>query len=226
MAKATKKSETPEEILEEFGKEETFSLIDFVKNKTKYPTREVSLCLDYEAAFSAQEMANEIADLENRIEYDQNESATIVGADTAEDEARLAELKEAIVPLIEAYNEAQISFTLRGIAPKLWRVIDDKLRQKHAAEIKDVAKGSPEVTEANIRLNRALNLELLSEAIVGIETPDGNKVDYTGKKVPLADLKYIFENVTEAEWSKLVNMGENLTFSNFAFEQEASEPNF
>lgn len=221
-----KKSETPEEILEEFGKEETFSLIDFVKEKTKFPTREVSVCLDYEAAYSAQEMVNEIADIENRIAYDQNESNSIVGADTAEDEAKLEQLKEQVVPLIEAYNEAQITFTLRGVAPKLWRVIDDKHRQKHASETKDLAKGSPEVTEANIRMNRAVNLDLLAESIIGIETPDGKKLDYAGKKVPVADLKYFFETVTEAEWSKLVSMAENLTFSNFAFEQEASEPNF
>lgn len=221
-----KKTESPEEILEEFGKEETFSLIDFVKNKVKFPTREVSVCLDYEAAFSAQEMINEIADIENRIAYDQNESATIVGADTAEDEAKLEKLKEQVVPLVEAYNEAQINFTLRGVAPKLWRVIDTKHRAKHAAEIKDVAKGSPEVTEANIRMNQAVNLDLLAESIIAIETPDGKKVDYTGKKVPVADLKYIFETITEAEWTKLVNMAENLTFSNFAFEQEAAEPNF
>lgn len=226
MAKSNKNTETPEEILEEFGKEESFSLIDFVKHKTRFPTREVGVCLDYEAAFTAQELANRIADLENAIEYDQKESTSIVGADNSAEEAELAELREKIVPVIEDYNAAQITFTLRGVAPKLWRVIDTKHRQKHAAEIKDVAKGSPEVTEANIRMNQAVNLDLLAESIISIETPDGKKADYAGKKVPVADLKYFFENVTEAEWSKLVNMAENLTFSNFAFEQEAAEPNF
>src|SRR5690606_7304047 len=110
MAKANKNTETPEEILEEFGKEESFSLIDFVKHKTRFPTREVGVCLDYEAAFTAQELANRIADLENAIEYDQKESTSIVGADNSAEEAELAELREKIVPVIEDYNAAQITF--------------------------------------------------------------------------------------------------------------------
>lgn len=223
MAKATN---NPEEILEEFGSAENFSLIDFVKNKVKFPTREVSVCLDYEAALTAQELVNRAADLENQIQAEHDSAGGITGGDVEELEAELAEVKGKLDPIMESYNNALVTFTLRGVAPKLWRVIDDKHRQAHAAKIKDIPKGDPAVTEANIEMNRALNLDLLAASIVAIETPDGKKADYSGKRVPVTDLKFFFENVTEIEWSKLVDMSSNLTFSNFAFEQEAAEPNF
>lgn len=218
--------ETPEEILKEIGSEEAFSLIDFVKSKTKYPTREVTVCLDYEAAMSAQERVNAIADLENRKTFDIEHATSITGPDHSEEDAEIERLKEELAPLMEAYNDALLTYTLRGIAPKLWRVIDKKHRDKHASEIKDLAKGSPEVTEANMRMNQAVNLDMLAESIIAIETSAGQKLEFVGKKVPVTDLKYVFENITEAEWSKLVSMSENLTFANFAFEQEAAEPNF
>lgn len=221
-----KEKNTHEEILEEFGSEETFSLIDFVKNKVKYPTREVSVCLDYEAALTAQDLINRAADIENLIQAENDRAGGITGGDVEDLEAELTEVKEKLAPVMESYNDSLVTFTLRGVAPKLWRVLDDKHRQEFASKTKDIPKGDPAITEANIAMNRAMNLELLAASIVAIETPDGKKADYSGKRVPVTDLKYFFENVTEIEWSKLVNMGENLTFANFAFEQEAAEPNF
>ena len=221
-----KKMESAEEILEEFGSENTFSLIDYVKGKTKFPSRDVTVCLNYEAAFDAQEIANTIADKLALVEYDNAQSENITGADNTELLAEIEELRAKLEPIMAAYNDALMTFTLRGVAPKLWRVLDTKHRQKHASDIKGVEKGSPEITEANIRMNQAMNLDLLAESVIGIETPDGKKADYTGKRVPVVDLKFVFEAITETEWSKLITMAENLTFADFAFEQEASEPNF
>lgn len=84
------KKNTHEEILEEFGSEETFSLIDFVKNKVRFPTREVSVCLDYEAGLTAQELVDRAADLANKIEAENDKAGGITGGDVEELEAELA----------------------------------------------------------------------------------------------------------------------------------------
>lgn len=212
-------TDVAKEVVETLTKKETFNLKDFVTSKVKYPTREVKVSLDYELGAEAQELAEEIATLDAERTGLQ-ENGSITGADTPELDAEIAEKTEELVKLVEEYEAGCLTFVLRGVAPKVWRVIDRRARNEFRPE-----KGATdeEKQETFMLQTAQVDLETVRNATVSIITPDGRVMEGT----PTAEeMQTFFDEAPQHEWNSLKEMAENLTFANHAFAQVASDADF
>lgn len=208
------------EVVETLTKKETFNLKDFVTSKVQFPTKEVKVSLDYALGMEAQELAEEIATLDAVREGLQKGSQSITGVETPELDAEIVEKTEELVELIERYDAGSLTFVLRGVAPKLWRVIDRKYRNEFRPE-----KGATdeEKQELFIQQSAKVDIDSVRNSIVSIITPDGRVMEGSPS---YEDVESIFDNAPQHEWNSLKELAENLTFANHAFAQVASDADF
>lgn len=222
------------EVVEELKNPETFDLGAVLRDKVKYPTRDVQVFLDADLALELLERADEIADksaqaeslrkqadtldaLNGSIIGDEESPALRIQADALdkEAEAETAELQE----LGEKLHESSLTFTLRGVAPKLWRVLDSKWRREIP-----IRKDADEVEqrEDNITRNEKVTIDCIRAATVKITTGTGA----VSGQPTFEQVEHLYETIMESEWFKLKERMEQLTFANALFKEATVDADF
>lgn len=186
--------------IEEVKNPETFDLNAFITQKIKYPTRTETVVLDRDLVLSAHEVAEEIADLDERVRESRIESLT--GDSELEEQAEA--LKTKLQEILDTAKESSLTFTMRGVAPKVWRQFDKALRQKHR-----IPKTSTEEEklENQITLNGEIDIEVVYRTTVDVTDPSGAKANATREMISA-----LRDQLDEREWVKLVALGNRLTF--------------
>ena len=179
---------------------ETFDLGAFITGKTAYPTREAVVVLDREKVFEARELAEEIAD----VDEEKRQAQLTDLAPAPEFDEKLEALRAQLERVLEEAEASSLKFTLRGVAPKVWRVADKALRLKHKAQ-KNASED--EKLEIDIAFRAAINVEIVYSCTVKVTDPNGSETKPTREQIVA-----LSDNLDEHEWAKLVELSNQLTF--------------
>ena len=208
---------TTDELLEEMTSEKKFDLSAVIKKNVNYPTDEVTVFLNGEAAYNVTKASEEAADLEILVDAS-TEGGTIADGEpdadlVAELEAKKAEveahLKEAI--------ESSLTFTLKGVPPKLVRVLE----QRYEREFSPKKHTERDPQELLVEKNIHTNVAEVHAAVVKIEDHTGTEADLS--EFGLGSMQETYESVLYTEWMKLLQMTQNLTFANTIFDDVMSK---
>lgn len=179
---------------------ETFDLGSFITKKIKYPSRTTSVVLDRDLVFKAHELAEEIVDAREAKSESERDSLT----GDPELTEKLESLKAELEAVLEEAKASTLTFSMVGVAPKVWRVADKMLRQNFRAK-----KGATEEEkiELDIALRAAIDVTLVNDCTVKIVDPSG--AEAKADKETIAVLR---DQLDEREWNKLVELANRLTF--------------
>lgn len=214
-------TQTPEElaapIVEDMKSAAKFDLRSAL-TKVSYPTQDVTVYLEGHKAHEVNVILDEIADLEAEAEgLTAKAQGTITDAPELEGvEAKIAELHKQEKALLEEIKASSLTFTMRGVAPAVWRLIDKEARRK----IKPDTKSEDDVLEAQLLRNQYVNVELVSKGTVKITNADG-VVDSSALTHEVAE--QLFDGLLEPEWMKLQEGVQNLTFAHSLFQNVAMQ---
>lgn len=214
-------TQTPEElaapIVEDMKSAAKFDLRSAL-TKVSYPTQDVTVYLEGHKAHEVNVILDEIADLEAEAEgLSAKAQGTITDAPELEGvQAKIAELHEREKALLAEIQESALTFTLRGVAPAVWRLIDKEARRK----IKPNTKSEDDQFEAQIERNQYVNIELVAKGTVRIVNSEG-----VGDSSALTHevAEQLFEGLLEPEWMKLQEAIQNLTFAHTLFQNVAMQ---
>lgn len=209
-------TQTPEEagtaIHDEFVKPDKFDLASAL-NKVSYPTDNVTVYLDGYKAHELNLVFDLIAENEEKSErLSAQKNGTI--ADDPEKEAVDAEiekLKAREQVLLAEITGSALTFKIRGVAPKVWRLMDKEARRT----IKPASKSEEDVFEATLERNEFVNVRLLAKGTVSITDAHGN-VD--AGALSIENAQTIFDSLIEPEYYKLKTAIENVTFAHTLFQ--------
>lgn len=210
-------TQTPEAIVEDLKSVEKFDLRSAL-SKVSYPTQDVTVYLDGAKAHELNVVLDEISDLEHKaVGYSAQAQGSMVDAPEKEDvDAEIAELKVQEAALIKEIAASALTFTLRGLAPTQWRLIDKEARRK----IKPASKSEEDQFEAQLERNQMVNIEIVAKGTVKITDANGN-VDPSALSVDTAE--QLFNGLLETEWMKLQEGIQNLTFAHTLFQNVAMQ---
>lgn len=208
---------TPEEIVEDLKSVEKFDLRSAL-TKASYPTEDVTVYLD---GHKAHELNLVLDAIDEREQKSESLAAGKNGgiADDPEKEtvdAEIEALKKREVELLKEIRDSALTFTIRGVAPTQWRVLDKEARRK----IKAVSKSDEDQFEAQLERNEWVNVGLLALATVKITNAAGQE-DTSALKRETA--QQLFDSLIEPEFMKLKNSVENLTFAHTLFNNVAMQ---
>lgn len=210
-------SSTPEELVEDLKSEEKFDLRSAL-TKASYPTEDVTVYLDGHKAHELNLVLDLIAIKEEEAEsLTAGKNGSI--ADSPEKEAvdaELEELKRREVELLKEISASRLTFTLRGVAPTQWRILDKEARRK----IKPASKSEDDVFEAQLERNQYVNVGLLALGTVKITNAAGQE---DTSRLTHEDSEKLFDVLIEPEYLKLKNSLENLTFAHTLFNNVAMQ---
>jgi len=190
-----------QKTIEEVKNPETFDLGAFIQGKVKYPTSEATVVLDRDTIFTARELAEEIADTEAEK---RGEASVSIAPDPSYDE-KLTELKNKLEAVMKEAEASSLTFTMKGVPPKVWRVADKALRQKFKTE---KTATDDEKMEIDIAFRAAINIEIVWATTQKIVDPTGKVVEKPSKEI----IAQLADNLDEHEWVKLVDLANQLTF--------------
>ena len=209
-------TQTPEELaapivadMKSVGK---FDLSAALK-KTSYPVKDVTVYLDGYKAHELNELLDEIDELEHKaVGYSALAQGSMTDAPEKESiEAKIAELKARELELIKEISASALTFSLRGLAPAQWRLIDKEARRK----VKAASKSEDDVLEAQIERNKLVNIEIVAKGIVKVTDANG---DVSEGAITLKAAEDMFDALLEPDWLKLQDTIQNLTFANTVFQ--------
>ena len=209
-------TQTPEElaapIVAEMKSVGKFDLSAALK-KTSYPTQDVTVYLDGYTAHELNELLDEVSELEHKaVGYSALAQGSMTDAPEKEDiEAEIAALKARELELIKEISASALTFSLRGLAPAQWRLIDKEARRK----VKAASKSEDDVLEAQIERNKLVNIEIVAKGIVKVTDANG---DVSEGAITLKAAEDMFDALLEPEWLKLQDTIQNLTFANTVFQ--------
>lgn len=242
-----------ETYLEEAKSPKTFNARKAV-NQTTYPVDKVEVYADAEAAHAISILANDAAKARHHADtihakaYERALEIAIGNASVESDPEAEAEAEaHNKADYIKASNEAELletklaaelaeldktvlTFHLRGLAPKQWRLIHSLGRKEIKEPVrKHFEKGEDgdeefqtEIVERNIARNAWINNSCIASAIIKVENRDG-EVDTSVWSVE--DVANVYDTYLESEYEKLKATMESLTFANnlfqFAIQQDA-----
>lgn len=199
---------------------ESNSLTDILNEKTKYAEREVITYLNYDAAIEAFELQEEIIGLNNAIETASKPKVKSI-VDEEEDElsAERDEKLERLAELNDVIQESRVVWTVRGIAPSAWRVIDKTARHKFpvARDAVDALK-----LETELKRNDYVNIEQIRSGLVKAEFADGRVVTEFSHD----DVKHLFDNLPAEISIAVGDKIEELTFASRTFHNEIESADF
>jgi hypothetical protein len=186
----------------------------------------VTVYTDAETAHELNELLDQIADLKLQAGTERAKGTHgIEGspeAERLEEEARVLEAKAE--ELVEQVRQSALTFTVRGIAPVQWRLIDSSWRKKIKQPVRSNYPDTPEGTEAfetealerQIARNNGINWEQVAKAIVSVENLAG-EVDANAWTVD--DVEQLHANLLEVEWFKLKGKVDDLTHAHTIFNE-------
>jgi hypothetical protein len=239
-------STSVEQHIEDLTSPKTFNARKAI-NGTTYPVDKVEVYADAEAAHAinilaadaakarhladtlyakAYERALEIANGNATVESDPEAEAkakavAAPGYVSAASEATKLEAKLAAE--LAELDKTVLTFHLRGLAPKQWRLIHSLGRKEIKEPVrKHFEKGEDgdedfqaEIVERNIARNAWINNSCIASAIIKVENRDG-EVDTSVWSVE--DVADIYDTYLESEYEKLKSTMESLTFANNLFQ--------
>lgn len=210
-------TQTPEAIVEDMKSVEKFDLRSAL-SKVSYPTQDVTVYLDGAKAHELNVVLDEISELEHKAQgFSAEAQGSMVDAPEMEEaKAEIAALKEREAELIKEIAGSALTFTLRGVAPSQWRLIDKEARRK----IKPNTKSEDDQLEAQLERNKMVNIEIVSKGTVKITDANGN-VDSSALSVETVE--QLFDGLLETEWMKLQEGINNLTFAHTLFQNVAMQ---
>lgn len=214
-------TQTPEElaapIVEDMKSAAKFDLRSAL-TKVSYPTQDVTVYLEGHKAHEINVILDEIADLEAEAEtLTAKAQGTITDAPEHEGVlTKIAALQEQEKALLAEIKESALTFTLRGVAPAVWRIIDKEARRK----IKPQTNSEDDQLEAQLERNKYVNIELVSKGTVKITNSEGI-VDSSALTSEVAE--QLFDGLLETEWLKLQEGIQNLTFAHTLFQNVAMQ---
>lgn len=201
---------------------EANSLTDILNQRTKYAEREVVTYLDYDAAIEAFEIQEEIEYLNNAIPNVSTEKYKSIVDDDSESEeliARRDELAERLVALNEPIQDSKVVWTVRGLAPKEFKMIDKMSRQKYP-----IAKDASEhiKIEEQLKRNDYVNIESIRSGVVKAEFADGQVItEFTHD-----DMKNLFDNAPMEISLAIREKIDELTYASRTFHNEVESADF
>lgn len=203
---------TPEEVVEDLKSVEKFDLRSAL-GKTSYPTEDVTVYLDGHKAHDLNVVLDEISELEGKS---LTMTAAVTGGITDDPEkeevdAQIEDLKQREQELIQEIRDSALTFTIRGVAPSQWRILDKEARRK----IKAASKSEEDEYEAQLERNEYVNVGLLSLGTVKVTNAKGQSD--TGA-LSRDDAQHLWDTVLESEVYKIKNAVENLTFAHTLFQ--------
>lgn len=180
--------------------------------KTSYPTDEVTIYIDGDATHERNTVLDMIEELQRKSsELSAEKTGGIVDDPEKEGvDALIVSLEERAEELLAQVRASALKFTLRGVAPSQWRIIDKEARRK----IKPDTKSDEDLLEAQIERNEYVQIELLTKATVKITDANGNE---DTSALSREDSKTLFDTLLESEWMKLKDSYENITFAHALF---------
>lgn len=201
------------EKVEELKAPGKFDLANALKGAS-YPTDEVSVFLDGEQAHQLNINYDRIAELsQDALKYRAGTNGGVVDGPEAEPiDAEIAELEEENNFILKEISASVLTFTLRGVAPKQWRLIIKKWQK----EMKKHFDLPEEQAEAEEWANAKIDAELVAKATVKITDAAGNE-DTAAVKIETAE--ELYDTLLQSEWTKLLGGANNLTFANGLFAQ-------
>lgn len=210
-------TQTPEAIVEDLKSETKFDLRSAL-SKTSYPTDDVTVYLDGHKAHELNLVLDEISELEHNAKKLSAASNGTIVDDPAKEEVdeRIEALKERELELIKEIRDSALTFTVRGVAPSQWRILDKEARRK----IKPNTKSEDDVFEAQLERNEYVNVGLLALGCVKITNAAG-QVDSSALSRESAQT--VFDTLIEPEYVKLKEAVENLTFAHTLFQRVAMQ---
>lgn len=215
-------SEAVEAKVEELKSEESFDLSAALKG-TSYPTDDVSIFTDGEAAHEYNMVLNEIAELGfEGAKHSAAENGSI--ADSPEKEAidkQIEELEARSAELLKRLAASRLTFTIRGAATKQWKLIIKQWKRKGAKLESDVVETEEERQQW---VSDKIDEDLLAKTIVKVVNAKGQ---VSKGAVSLEFATELHDTILESEWAKLQEVVSNMTFANNLFQQAiASDADF
>lgn len=205
-------TELAEAKVEELKAEGSFDLASALKG-TKYPTDDVTVFLDGEAAHELNMVLAEISELGFKAQDASvaNSGGITDSPEKVELDEQIAELEERQKELIADVLESALTFKIRGLAPKVWKLIIKSWTRKSKAHAKENGLDEEERIDW---ANDKINAELISKTIVQITDASGNVQKGAVKIETVEELQ---ETVLQSEFAKLLDTANNMTFANGLF---------
>ena len=168
----------------------TFSLLDTVKDRT-YPEKDVTIYTDMKSTHLRKVLEDEVNGLGN----------------SDSDQARMAVLEEEIQGLEEAIRDSGLTFSLRGLSPKIIEDAEVTVKQ----ELKDADEGA---------FNQRMSDLLMALHIVQVtRVKDGAVDNHTFKADDITGLR---EAVPFEAWKTIREAMDELTFAAAYFDASVS----
>lgn len=184
-------------LVTEMKQEKPFSVLDAIR-EVKYPTGKTRVYLDGEGAARLEEAYADKKLLE---------------ADDALASQELNEVLEVIEDLEAKVRESALVFHMRGVPPKVKRIIYSEAKRKFKPEQND----SPDAVQAkNENYNEYITYELLRHSIVRVEKYDGSADTHgwTAEEVEKLD-----DTLIESEFGKIDALCAKLTSASGVFNE-------
>jgi hypothetical protein len=190
-----------------------FDLSSALKGAT-YPTEAVSIFIDGETAHELNINYDRIAELaQEGLQYKAgNNGGMADGPEKEPIDAEIAELEAENLEHLEKLRKSILTFQLRGVAPKQWKLIIKKWQR----EMKKNFDLPEEQAEAEEWANAKIDAELVAKATIKITDADG---DEDAGAVSLDTAEELQDTLLQSEWAKLLGAANNLTFANGLFAQ-------
>lgn len=202
---------TPEAYVEELKSEEVFDLSAALR-KASYPTDDITIYLDGEKAYELEAKLNEVS----QVSYEAAaRSAAASGGITDDPEkealdAKVEELNAEVKELVKEITDSALTFKLRGLAPKQWRLIIKSWERK----IRPETKAEIDVLEAEQERDEKSNAEILAKSIVSVTDAQGRTFKGAYK---IEQIEELHDTIVSEEFAKLMNLANVLTFANGRF---------
>jgi hypothetical protein len=179
-----------------------------------YPTEAVTVFLDGERAHELNINYDKIAELaQEGLQYSAaNQGSMVDGPEKEPIDAEIAALEAENLELLKEITSSALTFQLRGVAPKQWKLIIKKWQK----EMKKSFNLPEDQAEAEEWANAKIDAELVSKATVKITDAEGNEDDGAVTQETAEELQ---DTLLQSEWAKLLGAANNLTFANGLFAQ-------
>lgn len=197
----------------------TFDLGAFISSNVQFPTKDVKVILDMQGSMEAYDLEEEIADLVlDKQAIEAEAEGGITGGDTEEIELRISAKTLELSNLVDELDKKALTFTLRGAAPKVWRIMHKKARQDFKLP-KDATQEATQ--ERNIQMNEYVDVETVRLCTSKITNPDGEVIE--GTEVTAELIRALYDALEQTEWDKLKDTAEAITFQVGAFDKVISQ---
>lgn len=196
------------------------SLTDILNKKVKYAERTVVSYLDYDSAIRAFELQEEINMLTNDINTPKSQTYRSITDDSGQEQIdERDKLVQELADLNDTIQESRAEWLVRGIPPKVWKVIDSSARRKFP-----LAKEADDNTKLEVQLKRNdwVNQETTRQGIIKVTFADGTEIT----DITVEDMQMIFDEIPVEVTMSIKEKIDELTYANRTFHEDIESADF